>query len=58
MLTSAFENAAHLRAKTLGLGAHPLLVVEHPMASRTEAEVKVMAQEIVESIVRRLTESA
>lgn len=45
-----------MRAKTLGLGTHPLVVVSHPLASKTEAEVKVIAAGIVDSIVRVLTE--
>jgi len=56
MLTTAFETAAHMRAKTLGLGGHPLVVIPHPLASKTEAEVKVIAADMVESIVRILTE--
>ena len=56
MLTTAFEAAAHMRGKTLGLGGHPLVVVQHPLASKTEAEVKVIAADIVEAIVRVLTE--
>jgi hypothetical protein len=56
MLTTAFEAAAHMRAKTLGLGGHPLVVIPHPLASKTEAEVKVIAADMVDSIVRVLTE--
>ena len=45
-----------MRAKSLGLGGHPLVVIPHPLASKTEAEVKVIAAKIVDSIVRVLTE--
>ena len=56
MLTTAFETAAHMRAQTLGLGGHPLVVMPHPLASKTRAEVKVTAEEIVGSIARALME--
>jgi hypothetical protein len=56
MLTTAFEVAAQLRAKTLGLEGHPLVVMPHPLASRTEAEVKAMAADLVDVIARGLTE--
>ena len=34
---------------------HPTVIVEHPMASRTEAEVTAMAERFVDEIVRGLT---
>jgi hypothetical protein len=33
---------------------HPTVVVEHPIASKTEADVKVMAERFVVAIVRAL----
>ena len=45
-----------MRARSLGLGGHPLVVIPHPLASKTEAEVKVIAENIVDAIVRVLTE--
>jgi len=33
---------------------HPIVVLEHPMASRTEAEVTDMAERFVEAIVSGL----
>ena len=58
MLTTAFETAAQLRAKTLGLEGHPLVVMPHPLASRTLAEVKMIAASVVDGVARGLTRSA
>lgn len=58
MLTTAFQTAAQMRAKSLGLEGHPLVVMQHPLASRTEAEVTAIAEELVETIARGLTEKA
>jgi hypothetical protein len=54
VLTEAFRTAATIRAKTLGMPQHPVVVVEHPMASRTEAEVAEMAERFVDAIVSAL----
>ncbi len=56
MLTQAFANAAQMRAKTLGLEGHPLVVMPHPLASRSEAEVKTFAADLVEDVARGLTD--
>jgi hypothetical protein len=56
MITAAFQTAAQLRAKTLGLEAHPIVVMPHPLASKTEAEVNTIAQELVEPVARGLTQ--
>ncbi len=55
MLTTAFETAAQVRAKTLGLEGHPFVIVQHPLASKTDAEVKVMAEALVDGVARGLT---
>lgn len=56
MLTTAFEAAARMRAKTLGFENHPLIAMQHPLASKTEAEAKAIAQGLVDAIVGGLTE--
>ena len=58
MLTSAFQTAAQLRAKTLGLEGHPLVVMPHPLASRSEAEVKAIVETLVDTVAGGLTRSA
>ena len=54
VLTEAFRIAATIRARTLGMPQHPTVVLEHPMASKTEAQVRVMADRFVEAIVNGL----
>lgn len=54
LITTAFEVAARARARILGMEEHPIVVMRHPLASKTPAEVKVIAAEIVESIARDL----
>lgn len=58
MITTAFETAGRMRAKTLGLEGHPLVVMQHPLASRSEAEVKAIAQNLVEAVARGLAGDA
>lgn len=58
MLTTAFQTAAALRAKTLGLEDHPFVVMPHPLASRSEPEVKALAATLVEAVARGLTRRA
>ncbi len=54
ILTEAFATAATLRARSLGMPDHPTVVVEHPLASRTKAEVLDMAERFADRIVRAL----
>jgi hypothetical protein len=54
MLTTAFQNAASLRAKTLGLHDQPMVVAPHPLASKTGAEVKAIADTLVEAVASGL----
>jgi len=55
LLTQAFTTAAVIRAKMLGMPDHPTVVLEHPMASKTEADVDGMAARFADSIARALT---
>ena len=43
-----------IRAKTLGMPDHPTVVLEHPMASKTEAQVLAMAERFVDQIAAGL----
>ena len=54
MLTEAFRTASVIRAKTLGMPDHPTVVLEHPMASKTEAQVLAMAERFVDQIAAGL----
>ena len=54
VITTAFEKAAHARAHILGMEALPIVSMQHPLASRTAAEVKAIAAQIVESVAHGL----
>jgi hypothetical protein len=54
VLTEAFRTASQIRAKTLGMPEHPTVVVEHPVASKTSAEILVMAERFVDAIASGL----
>jgi len=57
VLTRAFMKSAKMRSKILGMPAHPQIFVDHPLASKTEAEVIAMAEAAVEEIVSALTQT-
>jgi hypothetical protein len=58
VLTEAFRTAATIRAKTLGMPEHPVVVIEHPMASKTEDEVLDMARRFVGAIVKGVVQKS
>ena len=55
VITSAFTRAAELRAKALGLPEHPVVVINHPIASKTGEQIKGLAQDSIQSINDGLT---
>ena len=55
VITTAFTKAAELRAKALGLPEHPVVVIDHPMYSKTSDEIKDQARNSVGQIVQGLT---
>ncbi len=55
VITSAFTKAAELRAKALGLPEHPVVVIDHPMYSKTGDEIADQARISVQKIVDGLT---
>ena len=54
VITTAFAAAGRARAQILGMGELPIVAIAHPLASKTESEVKVLAEAIVQSIVQAL----
>ena len=54
VITEVFKTAAVIRAKMLGMPEHPTVIVEHPMASKTEAEVLSMAERFVDLVASGL----
>ena len=55
VITTAFTKAAELRARALGLPEHPVVVIEHPMASKTGEQIRSQARDSVQMIVDGLT---
>ncbi len=49
-----FVTAAQARAKVLGMVDHPVVVVPHPIASRTPAEMRSLAERLVDQIATGL----
>ena len=43
--------SAEMRSKILGMPAHPQIFVDHPLASKTEAEVIAMAEAAVDFFI-------
>ncbi len=58
VITTAFTKAAELRARALGLPEHPVVVIEHPIASKTGEQIKVQARDSVQSIADGLTSAS
>jgi hypothetical protein len=54
VITHAFTRAARIRAEALGLAEHPVVVVEHPLASKTREQAQHLARHSVEAVVRGL----
>jgi len=54
IITTAFKSAGDFRLSDLGLPNHPLVVVQHPLASRNAAEVQKMAEGAVASVAAAL----
>ena len=54
MITTAFEKSAHARAHILGMENLPIVVMEHPLASKSAAEVKAIAAQIVDGVAQGL----
>ena len=55
VITAAFTKAAELRAKALGMPDHPVVVIDHPMYSKTSDEIADQARNSVQKIVDGLT---
>lgn len=49
--------SAEMRSRILGMPTHPQVFVDHPLASKTEAEVIRMAEDAIEEIVNALTQT-
>jgi hypothetical protein len=57
VITSGFTVAAKARARTLSMQDHPVVAVQHPLANKTDTEVKAMARQIAKQVVGGLVAS-
>ena len=55
VITSAFTRLAKARGEYLGMPAHPVVVIPHPMANKKEDDVVKIAQDALEEIVNAIT---
>jgi hypothetical protein len=58
ILTTAFLTATHARKRVLGMEDHPIVALQHPLASRSEAELSAIAAEMVDAIAAGLVRHA
>ncbi|MSP98000.1 MAG: hypothetical protein EXR29_12420 [Betaproteobacteria bacterium] len=58
VITTAFEVAGRARARILGCERHPRVAMEHPLASRSTAEIARIAEVLVGQIATALTKEA
>ena len=56
-ITSGFTMAAKARARTLNMQDHPVVAVQHPLANKTDAEVKAIARQVAQQVVNGLVAS-
>ena len=57
LITTAFETAAHARAHILGMENLAIVSMAHPLASKSAAEVKAIAEQIVGAIAQGLADA-
>ena len=51
VMTSAFVDGAELMAAALGVPGYPFAIIEHPIASASDAELEVKARATIEQAV-------
>jgi hypothetical protein len=54
VMTSAFVDGAELMAAALGVPGYPFAIIEHPIASASDAELEVKARATIEQADRLL----
>ena len=56
ILTTAFETATRARKRVLGMEHQPIVVMKHPLASRSESELSAIAADMADAIAAGLVE--
>ena len=50
MITQGFVKAAEIRAQALGMAAHPVVVIDHPIASKSRQQILELARKSVDEV--------
>jgi hypothetical protein len=50
VITQGFVKAAEIRAQALGMPAHPVVVIDHPIASKSRAQILELARKSVDEV--------
>lgn len=58
VITRAFIKAAEIRARALGLTEHPVVVIDHPIASKGEEQIQKLARYSIQEVAQGLMSSA
>lgn len=56
VLTEPFQGLATSYARTLGASGYPFVVVPHPIATRSDDDLREMIRDTVPAVIRRLTD--
>ena len=57
VITRAFIKAAEIRARALGLTEHPVVVIDHPIASKGEEQIQKLARYSIQEVAQGLMSS-
>ncbi len=57
MITQGFVHAAEIRAQALGMPAHPVVVIDHPIASKHREQILELARKSVDEVASYLMSS-
>ena len=57
-MTTRFVSAAELMAKVLGLPGYPFAVIDHPVSSASDAELKRRARVVLEYVENMMPATA
>jgi hypothetical protein len=50
VITQGFVKAAEIRAQALGMPAHPVVVIDHPIASKSREQILELARKSVDEV--------
>jgi len=57
VITRGFVHAAEIRAQALGMQAHPVVLIDHPIASKNREQILELARKSVDEVASYLMSS-